>query len=462
MRPLYTRVEPLDERARSLFGLDEDLLMEHAALALVHHVPTSHQRLLIVCGPGNNGADGLAAARLLMERFCVDVYLPLGAKSSQAQKQHHRFQALGGHITTQEPSLDGYDTIIDALFGSKGRPLDTATLAFIDRLNTAQAFKIACDIPSGLQDYPSTAIAFRADLTVTMGADKSLLYQDFAKGCVGTIVCASLGLPSRAYNDPQPSMVVAEKDDMVPPVRHDPMAHKGSFGHASVLMGEKGGAALLCALAALNFGAGLVTVVTPAPPTLPPDLMSSLTIPEGTSALALGMGLGTCDPAIWQTLIDAPYPLVIDADLCHDPRIVSLLERPYPIVLTPHPKEFSALLDHVGLPALSVAQIQADRFAAIASWQARYPHVTLLLKGANTLITHEARCMVNPLGSVALAKGGSGDVLAGMICALLAQGYPPFEAACQASLAHAVASTRYQGGNYALTPSTLIEEIRCL
>lgn len=462
MRPLYDSVEFLDQRCYRSYHMSEELLMEHAALAMARELEGAlpdKSRVLIVCGPGNNGADGLALARLLAARFVPAVYLPLGASSPLCRVQLERVRALG--IAVVETPGEA-EAIVDALFGSGGRLPDTATIPILERLNRQGGFKLACDIPTGITRQGVGPVVFRADVTVTMGADKTALYHDGAKPYTGRIVVASLGVAPRDYADAT-AMGVMEEGDLALPLRHDPVAHKGSFGHVAVMMGDKPGAAELAARAALAFGAGLVTVVSPRAAPLPPDVMNSRAVPSGANVLVAGMGLGTGEAARQAfAALEGGIAAVVDADMFDTPHIVPVLSRSAPTVITPHPKEFAALLRRSGLGDWSVEAIQNDRFAAARLFAAAYPTVVLLLKGATTLIVRGERLRVNPLGNVALAKGGSGDVLAGLIGALMAQGYDPYEAAVQASLAHALAAGAYRGNNYALTPSLLIEEIRCL
>jgi hydroxyethylthiazole kinase-like uncharacterized protein yjeF len=192
---------------------------------------------------------------------------------------------------------------------------------------------------------------------------------------------------------------------------------------------------------------------------LPYDLMQSHSLPATTTAIALGMGLGVefCDDEL-VTLLDNGCPLVLDADIFYHPMFPQLLKR-NGIVLTPHPKEFTQILRICGLADIDVPTLQNDRFSYVERFCAAYPDAVLVLKGANVIIGCNDQFFINPHGSVALAKGGSGDVLSGLIGALLAQGYAPLDAAMQGSLAHTLAASKCDKNNYALTPFDLIERI---
>ena len=168
---------------------------------------------------------------------------------------------------------------------------------------------------------------------------------------------------------------------------------------------------------------------------------------------------------VFGALKSSAMPFVLDADIFYWPQIKDVLAAKKNVVLTPHPKEFAALLKNLGMGECAVAQVVERRLELAKEFCAAFPDATLLLKGANVLIAsklqgeEEPRVYINALGTSALAKGGSGDVLAGMTAALLAQGYEPLEAAVTASIAHASASHAFDSADYALTPFGLIGEI---
>jgi len=151
-------------------------------------------------------------------------------------------------------------------------------------------------------------------------------------------------------------------------------------------------------------------------------------------------------------------PIVADADILYTPFIKKLLEREH-IVITPHPKEFVALLRLLEIADLNIDELQKNRFEYAELFSRAYPHVVLLLKGANVIIAHNDTYYINPHGSVKLAKGGSGDVLSGLIAGLLAQGYSPLEATIHGSLTHTTLAERFDGANFSLTPTALVEQI---
>jgi hydroxyethylthiazole kinase-like uncharacterized protein yjeF len=222
------------------------------------------------------------------------------------------------------------------------------------------------------------------------------------------------------------------------------------------------GASLLAAQAALRFGAGLVSLVGHDSANtihLPSSLMYSSTLPSNTSAIACGMGLGeSFSKKELQGVFAQKIPMVLDADILSQ-EIMKQLIKKQNLVLTPHPKEFCALLKLLDLADITTQQLQENRFLYVELFTQKYPDITLLLKGAHVIIAYQGEFFINPHGSAKLAKGGSGDVLAGLIAALLAQGFSPLHSAIHASLAHTQLAKNYLGADFSLTPEDLIAEI---
>jgi hydroxyethylthiazole kinase-like uncharacterized protein yjeF len=464
MQKLFKNCYELDKKCYEVYGLSEDLLMENAAqsIARVIEKKFKHSSVLIVAGPGNNGADGIALARILQGRYDVKLFMPFGAKSDMAKKQLQRANNVG---VREVDAIQPCNVVVDALFGAGlNKPLDEKCKQIIQALNCADAFKIACDIPTGIYEETVTGdVTFRADVTVTMGALKLSLYTDNASDFVGKIKVANLGI-SRALYEDESRFFVLEKSDFSPPIRTKQNAHKGLYGHANVFAGQKQGAALLCASAATAFGAGLVSVITNEAIAAPMCLMVGTHTAKNCTAIAIGMGLGNeyPDDFLKKEVTQKDIPVVLDADSFFHPLLFDILnQQNRTTVLTPHPKEFSRLLQYAKIEA-STQTIQANRFYYASKFCQKYPHVTLLLKGANTIIAKNDTLYVNPFASNKLSKGGSGDVLSGLICALLAQGYDGLEAAIQSSLALSFAAHKYKGANYAMDASDLIKSLKKL
>ena len=550
MQNIYTDTRVLDRAAVSRFGLTEDILMENAARALENEVvractdrtadirvncsPVSECRVLIAAGGGDNGGDGWALARRLnggtIEDFsCSVAVLEVFPPKSQAcMRQAERARSAGVPVIRNFSRTDfikNYHVIVDCIFGSGFHgPLNDKIEKLIAALNKADYFKIACDVPSGIDSKGCGTTAFCADITVCMGALKTVLFSDFAKNHTGKIITAPLGIPSSlfesggksgknakaaelaqisataepvapaAFGSEMPAAFLLEASDMRLPERLLSSVHKGDFGHAAVYTGEKPGAGIIAACAAFRCGAGLVSLVSPAgqsapavkagqnalpPYAIPPYLMQSADLPEKTSAVAAGMGFGRNDDwgaaeraaALCALLNERrSLPCVLDADLFYCAEIKQLLKaRPSGLVLTPHPREFQSLLLLCGLANISVEQIVKNRLELVKDFCSVHPGAVLLLKGANMTIGYcpekggkkagrKNEVYINTFGMPCLAKGGSGDVLAGLVCAFLAQKYEPLDAAIQSSLLLA-ASSRLQKSSYSSTPFTLIQSL---
>ena len=464
MRYIYEKTDFLDARCYDAFALCSEILMEHAGLALAKAVQKRlpwNKKALFICGSGHNGADGIVAARLLHGTCDVAIFCPFELKTPLARLQYERAQKLGVPVVSELIDADVY---VDALFGAGlNRPLDIPTCQLLETINAQKGYKIACDIPSGIQSNLALSdTLFRADETVTMGALKLALLHDNVKDVVGKIKVATLGIAHTFYDVPSPYVLI-QKKDLKLPFRRSKNSNKGTFGHVAVLQGPKEGAARLAGMGAFHFGAGLVTLVGEKPKRLPVYLMHDASIPHNANVVVAGMGLVDFDTsAIKQRLLDNDLPLVIDASLCYHPFIKEIVASCKPVVLTPHPKEFSALLKLLCDEEADVEKIQSNRFTYAKTFSERFKHIVLVLKGANTIIAYQGELFINAYGRPSLAKGGSGDVLAGMIGALIAQGYALKEAAIQASLAHALVSRKLTCNNFALTPVDICKGLKWL
>lgn len=461
MKKVFYEVNSLDKKCYEKFALTEDILMEHAASSMANFIENKFEEkasVLIVCGPGNNGADGIALARLLYKKFDVKLYLPFGAKSSMAKLQEKRAKLLGLSLVDE---LVQCDVVVDCFFGSGlNKDLDETSLRIINTLNNYEAYKISCDIPSGINSKGQVnQEAFYADTTITMGALKVALFSDEAKNYVGEIKVANLGVQRDVYEE-DTNINLLDKKDMKLPLRNKNNSHKGSYGHLNVVVGCKMGAGVIAAKAAFGFGAGLVSVVSHENIDLPYHIMQTHFLSDNCSAIAIGMGLGKYEIDEVKKILAKDIPTIIDADLFYEEIILDKLQKD--VVLTPHPKEFCALLKLCKIADISIEKLQKNRFEYVTTFCTKYPNVTLLLKGANTLIGKDKNIYINSFGSAVLSKGGSGDVLSGLIASLLAQGYDCLEAAKTASLAHSIAASNYRKNNYSLIPADLVEEVKKL
>lgn len=454
---LFYEVDSLDKRCYEEFDLSEDILMEHAADGMARYLQEHYKdakSILIVCGAGNNGADGITLARLLYGCMDVRLYLHKEPSTLIGQKQLKRTEKIGINRTT---TLDDTEIIVDCLFGSGlSREIDQESSALLEQLNLFTGVKIACDMPSGLnKEGHLYKHAFIADITLTMGALKRALYSDKAKENVGKVQQLDLGINRKIYEKESPWKLLDESD-IRPPFRDKKNTHKGSFGHLSLVHGEKEGAAIISALSALAYGSGLATLVGAKINGLPYELMQDENLPSNTTAIACGMGLGKNFQRDRLSKIFAHnIACVLDADVFYHSIAYDLLHRN--IIITPHPKEFVHILKTTKLADISVQELQDNRFKYVQIFCEAFSNVVLILKGANTIVGTADSFYVNPHGSSALAKGGSGDVLTGLCGALLAQGYNPLDAAIQASLAQTLSAKHVSKNSYALTPNDIIQ-----
>ena len=475
----------LDKHCRDKYFLSEELMMENAAAALedavMAHIDLGARYIarpcvLILAGKGNNGSDGLALSRrLASKRVSVAVCLVGECATEIGKVQQKRAGALGVSFVSpyelddfiEQKSFD-LCVVVDCIFGAGFHlPLDKTAEAVILAANKTEAWKISCDVPSGLDSFGRGGTVFFADETVAMGCLKMSFFSDKAKDCCASIRVANLGVARFNFEGGATAdAFVLERGDMKLPLRAERNCHKGSFGHVAVISGQKTGAALLASDAAFRFGSGRVTLVGRGELGLP-HIMASEEVPAGANAVVFGSGFGRLNPRAGEyfaLLQDERLSCVLDADAFYYKDIARLLDARGNVVLTPHPKEAAALFAACGLGELSVDEVVKRRVELAKQFCEKFKRTVLLLKGATVLIAFwdeaaaRVKILFNPHGTQALAKGGSGDVLAGLVASLLAQGYSLQDAAASASLAHAFASQQVNC-TFALTPQDLIGHV---
>jgi len=413
-------------------------------------------KAVVLCGPGNNGGDGWVVARHLAAAGWVVrcVCLAEPAPGGDAHANMRLWHALGGDIRMAERGatarmknwLNHANAIVDGLFGTGlKRPLDGAAADLVQAANEAEhGLKVALDLPTGIDGDRGNILgtAFRADLTTTFGVRKLGLYLGAGPEHAGEVVRVDIGWVRPVVDRIGASARLADEQAMRPLVPARPAeGHKGSFGHVGIVGGFPGteGAAVLAARGALRAGAGLVTWTSPDGPEVvsrPPEIMRVpfvTALPPRPNALVVGPGLGTglvSEAAVGAALADT-RPQVWDADalnlIAASDQLASLGAGR---VLTPHPLEAARLLKS------DATSIQADRSAAARSLAERSGAV-VILKGRNPIVaTPGEPLVIFDLAEPTLAVGGSGDVLAGIVGALLAQGLTPRNAALLAVHLH--------------------------
>ena len=479
MRPVVTAIEmrALDRATIDEIGLPGAVLMETAgravAAAAAEHAAGGH--VAVVCGPGNNGGDGFVAARVLRERGAdAAVYLACAREAVRGDARLHldALERSGGvvfdvsgaaHLEEHAAAIAGAAVIVDALFGTGvTRPIEGHAAAVIARINQAPGVVVAADLPSGIDADTGAVlgVAVEADVTVTMGALKVGLASAPGFVLAGEVRVAEIGIPRALIVAQGARAGLVEADDLraIAP-RPAPMDHKGSRGHVLVVGGSPGrrGAARLSANAALRAGAGLVTLagagsgeIGAADPVMTascddPGALAALA--EGKDAIVIGPGMarGDAGRALVDAALAAGVPVVLDADALNHLAggtgsghlgLERVAAATAPAVLTPHPGEAARLL------GVATAAIEADRLAAVRRLAAA-SRAVVVLKGARTVVCDgtlgDEFVSINPTGGPALATGGTGDVLAGAIGALLAQGVAAADAARLAVWVHGVA-----------------------
>lgn len=435
-------------------------LMERAGRAswqLLRQRWPAARRLLVCCGPGNNGGDGYVVARLAALAGCTVrvVALPVdAARVPTAATVRERWRSIGSiEQLATDTALGAPDLIIDALFGiGISRPVEGVAEGLIAAINAHPAPVLALDVPSGvdadLGSCPGAAVD--ADCTLSFIAAKRGLATGRGRALAGERHLAALDVLAQE-DDPAADAALIDPQlarQLLRPRPDD--AHKGDHGHVLVAGGDHGmaGAARLCAEAALRCGAGLVSVLT-RPEHVSgllaarPECMARGWDPATADALlqradviAIGPGLGRGEwgQAIWQRLIGSALPKVLDADALN--LLAESSQALHAAVITPHPGEAARLL------GCATAEIQRDRFGSARALAARFSAV-VVLKGNGSLVAEPGgRVEVVDAGNPALAVGGSGDVLTGVIAALLAQGLSGWDAARLGALLHAQAGDR--------------------
>lgn len=469
-------------------GLDVLVLMERASLALLDaglselsykNTENKDAKVLCVCGTGNNGGDGLACARLFADKEISTDVLLLGNQESMtpaAKKQLSILKEYGIPVYEGEvshPSFSEYDLIVDALFGTGlKREITGSYSTVIEAINQSRATVVSADIPSGIcaDNGNILGTAVKADRTVTFAYGKRGLY--LYPGCeyAGRITVADIGITNRSFAGKIPGMYTLTGNAKSIFSKRKPDGNKGTFGKMLIAAGSKNmaGAAVLCALSAYKTGAGMVKLVIPecikksVLSVLPEALIQTYENEEGLSeaekneflknmewadVFVCGPGLGCKKSAgkLFQLLLtDSEKPLLLDADALNmtasdnslKNKITEMKDRQ--IIMTPHMGEVSRLLHK---PVKEITEAEAD---AVKQLSVQF-QCTIAGKSARSYVYHPGRPMyLNTAGNDRMATAGSGDVLTGMIGALLAQGMPAYDAAVYGVFLHAKAGDAAQ------------------
>ena len=433
-------------------GLDTFTLMENAGRSIfeaVEHRISKQSRIIILAGKGNNGGDGIVLARYLkINDYNVDLVFPLGESATEVSKKHlHYFLNCGYQLA----SINGsYDVIIDALLGVGTRlPLSEQIITLIQWANHQQAFRMAIDLPTGVQsDYGEVQIAFQSDLTLCLHGFKPSAFLEGSIEFYGEKQVLSIGLPQKGK-----WRIWQKKDVKATFLRRAGHAHKGTFGTGLLIAGcdEMPGSAMLASLGAMRAGIGKLAVATsPFASSIIATRVPECTyvhngleriaegmLVDGYSAVAIGSGIKEeelIEKALL-TLWGSNLPIILDAG--------ALKKRDYPnrkapIIVTPHPREFSKMT------GITVRDIQRNRLELASKFSVEN-HVITILKGRNTVIAFpNGELLINETGNVGLAKGGTGDTLTGMLLAFLSSYQNVKSAVANAVYLHGASADYYK------------------
>ena len=476
-------------------GIPGLILMENAAMGVVELMakrlgPLSAQRIVVICGKGNNGGDAIVAARHLAGAGCQPVLVLLCRRNELQGDPLLHFQKLVSAIRVYElPTLDELSgivvetepaVVVDGLLGTglKGQVREpyATTIKIINGLHLPV---VSIDIPSGLGSDTGEVHGFgvRADMTVTMGLPKIGLLKPAAADFVGAIEIADIGIPREFVEEISTDVELLMAQDvkpLLPPRRRS--AHKGDFGHLLVIAGSEGytGAPVMVAHAAARAGAGLVTLAVPrniypiVAAHCPPEVMTQPVDFEQFNpgyfarfdAVAIGPGLGQqaeTQKMVWKVVSSCPVPMVVDADALNAMAqgVAALKKLQKPLVLTPHPGEMARL------NGMTAKDVQTDRWGVARSFAQEYG-VVVVLKGAGTVVTDKSsRLWINSTGNPGMAKGGMGDALTGIIGAFLTQGMAALDAARAGVFIHGLAGdlANKKLGAHAMLTTDLIEHL---
>ena len=477
MRLLTSEEMKLVEQNATKFGLSYKIMMENAGTACARNIRSKIEKengfipksIVVVCGKGNNGGDGFVIARKLRESgYNICVVLSAGYPTSQESTYMYKLILDQGIKTIwydgdKQAAFDAIrnaDVIVDAVFGfSFYGVLDAEMKQLFSEMSAARAVKFAVDVPSGVycDSGHCDADCFKADYTVAISALKPAHIVEPAAACCGDIIIANIGIPEESYKVVETSLYTYSKSEvklLFPERKTD--SHKGTFGHLLCICGSRtmAGAPVLAASAALRSGAGLVTVAFPEGlyGTISAKLTESLLMPlpendKGTlscaclkelinelpkfDAVVIGCGIGVNEDtaAVVRAVIEnSRVPVVVDADALNViSKDLSILEKAdCDIILTPHIGEMARLLK-------AEKEAVLDDKVNVALNFSRKHGVTVALKSANTVVTLPGidKVYINNTGNTGLSKGGSGDVLAGLIGGFAVQSF----ALCDAVIA---------------------------
>lgn len=476
----------MDDYTIKNIGIPSEILMENAAFGILQNIDEAHNSFVIVCGTGNNGGDGLAAARhLYRKNKMVNIYI-VGDEDKltyESKLNYNILKNLGADVKYIKSEADinelkgkikESDAVIDGIFGTGlKRNIEGIYKYTIDAINQNSNFTYSIDVPSGISADSGEVLgaAVIADITITLNLYKTGFLNYSAINYIGRVIVCDIGIPEIVKNKFHKGRFITDKA-FIKGIweKRNPISNKGDFGRALIFAGSTGylGAAKLACRAAIKTGAGLVTLITKDQvfESLQSTSMENMTasfsqknlvekLIEGAKGIGFGPGLSKDEETEKMLKLicqNAKCPVVIDADGLNvlKDNIDILKDGEY--VLTPHPKEMERLSN------INIEEINNNRIETAENY-AKDTGVILLLKGYYTVITDGCETYINPTGSSAMASGGMGDALTGIITSFIAQGYKPFIAAVLGAYIHGYIGDKLKDKRFSINASDLINEI---
>lgn len=479
----------VDNYCIEVLGIPGIVLMENAALKLVRNLELEkYNSYAVVCGKGNNGGDGFAAARhLVVIGKKVEVFL-VGLEEGMSQDCRTNYNILKNmgirinkiknveDVAEFRNSIENSEVVVDAIFGTGlSKNVEGIYDLVISIINENSSNIIAVDVPSGFNGAAGKVMGncIRANKTITFELYKKGFLSYGSHKYTGDIIVEDIGIPSSAIDRFHENEFIVDETIIKSRLKvRDRYAHKGDYGRVFIAAGSKGytGAAYIAAEAAVRSGAGLVTLCCSEEiqPILSFKLTEAMTVGigeanrinsmlEGCSSIAAGPGMGNNESTsefIKFILEKAECPVVLDADginILKD-RLSLLDKAKNKVIITPHPGEMSRIT------GLSVEYIQENRIETAREFAKRHK-VIVILKGYNTVITDGETVLINPTGNSSMASGGMGDCLTGIIASFIGQGYKPMEAALLAVYIHGCCGDKLSKDMFCVSATSVLNSL---
>ncbi|MBU3183132.1 NAD(P)H-hydrate dehydratase [Clostridium psychrophilum] len=478
----------IDRYCIDVLGIPGIVLMENASLTVMKNIQSNNKNFVIVCSSGNNGGDGFAVARHLFNRGNYVKVFSLGFEKNMSADTLVNFNIIKNmgveiikvnnneDLKTLRESIIHCDMTIDSIFGTGlCREVKGIYSLAIKIMNNNSNYILSVDVPSGFECNSGKVmgICIRSNKTVTFGLYKKGFITYGADAFTGEIVIEKIGIPKKAVDKFHKNEYIMDIDFIQKLIKkRNKYSHKGDYGRTLILAGSLGftGAAYIATQAAVRSGAGLVTLGcdTSIQTILSEKLVEAMTASTNdekkldslitkSDCIAIGPGLGnnqTTLDLLEKVLLNSNCPVVIDSDGLNvlDGNLEMLKNKKHRIVLTPHIGEMARI------SGFSIDEINENKIDIAKEFAIKH-NVVLLLKGFNTIITDGKALYINPTGSSAMASGGMGDCLTGIIASFISQGYDAFTAACVGAYIHGYCGDKLSQKMFCINANHIIEAL---